>query len=120
VLEDSAILDHDVTLLMELLRRIWISVEGANILHLILCFSILKISYSYSQRDRLCGLVVRVSGYRSRGPGFDSQRFQIFLEAAGLERDPLSLVRTTEELHEGKVAAPVYRTKINDRGNPLR
>jgi hypothetical protein len=27
---------------------------------------------------RLCGLVVRVSGYKSRGPGFDSQRFQIF------------------------------------------
>jgi hypothetical protein len=23
------------------------------------------------KRDRLCGLVVRVSGYRSRGPGFD-------------------------------------------------
>jgi len=22
-------------------------------------------------RDRLCGLVVRVSGYRYRGPGFD-------------------------------------------------
>jgi hypothetical protein len=31
----------------------------------------------------------------------------IFLEAAGLERGPLSLVRTTEELLEGKVAAPV-------------
>jgi hypothetical protein len=28
--------------------------------------------------DRLCGLVVRVSGYRSRGPGFDSRRFQVF------------------------------------------
>jgi hypothetical protein len=28
--------------------------------------------------DRLCGLVVRVSGYRSGGPGFDSWRFQIF------------------------------------------
>jgi hypothetical protein len=28
--------------------------------------------------DCLCGLVVRVSGYRSRGPGLDSQRFQIF------------------------------------------
>jgi hypothetical protein len=27
---------------------------------------------------RLCGLVVRVSGYRSRGPGFDPRRFQIF------------------------------------------
>jgi len=26
----------------------------------------------------LCGLVVRVSGYRYRGPGFDSQRYQIF------------------------------------------
>jgi hypothetical protein len=26
----------------------------------------------------LGGLVVRVSGYRSRDPGFDSRRFQIF------------------------------------------
>jgi hypothetical protein len=48
--------------------------------------------------DRLCGLVVRVSGYRYRGPGFDSRRFQIFWEAVGLERDPLSLMSTTEEL----------------------
>jgi hypothetical protein len=42
--------------------------------------------------------VVRVSGYRSRGLGFDSLRFQIFREAAGLERGSLSVVRTTEEL----------------------
>jgi hypothetical protein len=34
--------------------------------------------------------------------GFDSRHFQIFWEAAGLERGPLSLVRTTEELLEGK------------------
>jgi hypothetical protein len=27
--------------------------------------------------DRLCGQVVRVPGYRSRGPGFDSRRYQI-------------------------------------------
>jgi hypothetical protein len=71
-------------------------------------------------RDRLCGLVARVSGYRSRGPGFDSRHFQIFLEAAGLQWGPLRLVRTTEELLEGKVAAPVYKTEINARGNPLR
>jgi hypothetical protein len=28
--------------------------------------------------DRLCGLVVRVTGYRSRGTGFDCRRYQIF------------------------------------------
>ena len=38
--------------------------------------------YKYEQIvvnfDRLCGLVVRVSGYRYRGPGFDPRRYQIF------------------------------------------
>ena len=29
---------------------------------------------------RLCGLVVRVSGYRYRGLGFDSRRYQVFAE----------------------------------------
>ena len=32
----------------------------------------------YSPVDRLCGLVVRVSGYRYRGPRFDPRRYQIF------------------------------------------
>jgi hypothetical protein len=50
--------------------------------------------------DRLCGLVVRVSGYRSRGPGFDSRTYQIFWQVRGLERGPLSLVITSEELLE--------------------
>jgi hypothetical protein len=40
--------------------------------------------------DRLCGLVVGVRGCSSRGPGFDSRRYQIFRIAVGLERGPLS------------------------------
>jgi hypothetical protein len=50
--------------------------------------------------DRLCGLVVRVPGYRCRGPRFDSRRYQIFCEVVALERCPLSLVRIIEELLE--------------------
>jgi hypothetical protein len=50
--------------------------------------------------DRLCGLVVRVLGYRSRGPGFDSRRYKIFWEMVGLERGPLRLVSTIEDLLE--------------------
>jgi len=51
----------------------------------------------------LCGLVVRVSGYRYRGPGFDPRRYQFFWVVVGLERGPLSLVslvRSIEELLE--------------------
>jgi hypothetical protein len=57
--------------------------------------------------DRICGLVFRVPGDSSRGPGFDSRPYQIFWEVRGLERGPLSLVITTEELLEKEVAAPV-------------
>jgi hypothetical protein len=52
--------------------------------------------------DRLYGLVVRVPDSRSRGPGFDSQRYQIFCEVVGLERGPLSVVNIIEELLEWK------------------
>jgi hypothetical protein len=53
------------------------------------------------------GLVVRVPGYRSWGPGFDSRSYQIFWVVVGLERGPLSLVRIIEELLERPEAAPV-------------
>jgi hypothetical protein len=42
-----------------------------------------------------------------RRPGFDSRRYQIFWEVVGLERGPLSLVSTTDELLDRKVAASV-------------
>jgi hypothetical protein len=50
---------------------------------------------------RLCGLVVRVLGYRPGGPGSipGTTRKKIM----GLERSPLSLVSTTEELLDRKV-----------------
>jgi hypothetical protein len=35
-------------------------------------------TYLLKPLNRLCGLVVRVPGYRSRGPWFDSRRYQIF------------------------------------------
>jgi hypothetical protein len=48
--------------------------------------------------DLFCGLVVRVTGYRFRGPRFNSRRSQICWEVMGLERGPLSLLSTIEEL----------------------
>jgi hypothetical protein len=41
-----------------------------------------------------------------RRPGFDSRHYQK-KKVVGLERGPLSLVSTTEELLDRKVAAPV-------------
>jgi hypothetical protein len=55
--------------------------------------------------DRLCGLVVRVLGYRYVGT--DSIPGTIRKKVVGLERGPLSLVSTTEEQLDRKVAAPV-------------
>jgi hypothetical protein len=66
--------------------------------------------------DRLCGLVVRVLGYRSGGPGSipgttrfsgGEKRKKKGKQVVGLERGALSLVSTTEELLDRKVAAPV-------------
>jgi hypothetical protein len=45
---------------------------------------------------------VRVPGYISRGSGFDFRRYHSFLAIVLLERDPLSLVRMTQELLERK------------------
>jgi hypothetical protein len=48
--------------------------------------------------DHLCDLVVRVSGYKSRDPGSIPSATRFSWEVLSLERGPLSLVSTTEEL----------------------
>jgi hypothetical protein len=64
--------------------------------------------------DRLCGLVVRVLGYRYGGPGsiHGTTRKKVMC----LEWGPLSLVSTTEELLDRKVAAHVYKTDNMAKG----
>jgi hypothetical protein len=61
----------------------------------------------YEVSDRLCGLVVRVLGYRSGGPGSIPGTTRETKKVVGLERGSLTLVSTTEELLDRKVAAPV-------------
>jgi hypothetical protein len=51
--------------------------------------------------------VVRVLGYRSGGPGSIPSTTRE--KVVGLERGPISLVSTTEDLLDRKVAAPVYK-----------
>jgi hypothetical protein len=65
-----------------------------------------KLNIIFTDIDSLCGLLVRVLGYRSGGPGSipGTTRKK---KVVGLERGPLSLVSTTEELLDRKVAAPV-------------
>jgi hypothetical protein len=71
--------DHEVS---GILKLVWnFSYNNPNVIY-----------FSCSRCDRLCGLVVKVPGYRSRGPG------SIFSEVVGLERGSLSLVRIIEEL----------------------
>jgi hypothetical protein len=80
----------------------------------------LVILVTYYRVDRVCGLVVRVSGYRSRGHGFDSRLYQIFREVVGLERGPLSLVSTIEELLGRNSSGSGLENREYGRGDPLR
>jgi hypothetical protein len=77
---------------------------------IIIIITIIRFEYFYPaihRDDRLCGLVVRVLSYRSGGPGSIPGTTRKKKVVVGLERGPLSLVSTTEELLDRKVAAPV-------------
>jgi hypothetical protein len=52
--------------------------------------------------------------------GFDSRRYQIFWEVVGLERGPLSLVSTIEELLERKGSVSGLETENTALGDPSR
>jgi hypothetical protein len=70
--------------------------------------------------DRLCGLVIRVPGYRSRSPKFDSRYYQNFWQIVGLERGPLSLVSTTEELLGRQISGSGLENQEYGRRDPSR
>jgi hypothetical protein len=51
---------------------------------------------------------------------FDSRRYRIFWEVLGLERGPLSLQSTTEELFERKSDGSGLEISDSGRGDPSR
>jgi hypothetical protein len=63
--------------------------------------------------------VARVPGYRSGGPGFDSRTLQE-KKVVGVERDPLSLVITTEELLGRNTSGSGLQSREYGRGDPSR
>jgi hypothetical protein len=51
-------------------------------------------------------------GDDNKTSGFYSRHYQIFWEVVGLERGPLSIMSTIEELLEKKIATSVYKAEI--------
>jgi hypothetical protein len=75
----------------------------------------------YVNVDRLCGLVVRVPGYRSRGPRFDSRRYQIYWEVVRSGTGgPVSLVSATEELRGRESSGCSLENRYYGRREPSR
>jgi hypothetical protein len=97
--------------------------------------SLLELLHAYRRTDRthgeannyiftilsfFCVIVIRVPGYRSRGPGFDSRRYQIFWEVLGLERGPLTLMSRIAELLGRNNSGFGLENRECGRGDPLR
>jgi hypothetical protein len=64
--------------------------------------------------------VVRVPGYRSRGPGSIPGATRFSEKLWGLDRGPLSLVSTTEELLKRKISGSGLENREYGRRDPSR
>jgi hypothetical protein len=62
----------------------------------------------------------QISWLQIQRPGFDSRNYQIFREAVGLKRGPLSLVSTIEELLGRRNSGSGLESREYGRGDPLR
>jgi hypothetical protein len=81
--------------------------QSRNILILGFCILLRLLYHGYKEKnDRLCGLVVRVLGYRSGGPG-SIPGITRKKNLVGLERGHSASWVQTEELLDRKVEAPV-------------
>jgi hypothetical protein len=69
------------------------------------------VKHKDSSTIHICGIVMRVPGYTSMGPGFESRRYQISREIMGLEQGPLRRVRISEELFERKGSGSVLENR---------
>jgi hypothetical protein len=74
--------------------------------------------YYVERNYRLCGLVVRIPGYISGGPGFDSLYYK--KKVVSLERGALSLVSTTTELLGRKSSGSGLESREYDRRDSSR
>jgi hypothetical protein len=97
--------------------NLWI-LKSERVIYLILEFYGKKLSIFFI-KDRLCGRVVRVPRYGSRGPGFDSWHYQIFWDVVGLEWGLVSLVSTTEELLGRESSGSGLESREYGRRDPL-
>jgi hypothetical protein len=93
----------DATLWYHFLIGCQILFISARSCQLFSCYILhLKVSFYFFMYevmcDRICSLVAKVPGYRSRGPRSIPLCYQSFWERVSLERGPLGLVSTTEEL----------------------
>jgi hypothetical protein len=70
--------------------------------------------------DRLCSLMMQSSWLQIQRPGFDSRHYQIFWEAVCLERGPLNLVSTIEELFGRKSRDFCLESREYGRRHPSR